>query len=223
MAFGTILRVPVGEMMIELAPVTKDSVAQLVAPGMQQASVTQYLFETVMAMTLEDEEEWYEKTRTDPNSAVWGIWHVNDDQRKLIGTTSLTNISRMNIYQATSGSMISDTSYWGKGIASAIHRARTWYAFEQMGLTRIKSAVMHGNVASKRALEKVGYTVVSVERNTGFIDGKLRHQDNMECLSPLDAAWNIWWGDDTPTEVALEARKKTQDALAWAKENVVLL
>ncbi|MDX2776525.1 GNAT family protein [Streptomyces caniscabiei] len=213
----------VGDMAIELAPVTKESVRALVSPGMQQASVTRYLFETIKAMTLEDEQDWYDKTRTEKNTMVWGIWHDKGAQRSLIGTTSLTDITRLHIYQATSGSMLSNTAYWNKGIASTIHRARTWYAFEHMGLVRIKSAVMHGNVASKRALEKVGYTDVFVERNTAFINGKLRHQDNLECLSPLDAAWNTWWGDEMPTEEALKARKRTQEALDWARENVVLL
>ncbi len=221
MAFGPVMQLTVGDMSIELAPLTKEVMKEFVA-GMQQASVTKYLAQH-FAPTFEDELEWFDKIRADKRSLVWGIWVVNGESRILIGNTGLTDITRQHIHQATSGSMIFRKEYWGRGIASHIHQARTWYAFQYLGLHRVMSAVIQGNVASRKALARSGYELVHVERNTVFVDGALRHQDNLECLNPLEAFWNQWWHGDRPAQRSLDAKKRTQAALAWAQKNVVLL
>ena len=220
MAFGPIMKMDIGDLKIELAPITKGSVAVFVE-GMQRASVTRYI-SIPSALTIEDEEEWYEKTRKDPTCIVWGIWDITSE-RKLIGNTALNSFERDPLFQAVSGVVITDQSYWGKGIASAIHKARTWYAFSELGIVRIKSAVIHGNQASKKALQKSGYNDVYVERNTHYGDGHLYHQDNLECLNPLDWAWERWWGNDAPTPSALASRHVTKSAMEWAEANVIIV
>lgn len=223
MAFGPIMRMKVGDYLIELAPPTKESIQTIISPGLQQASVTKYL-NNHFSPTIEDQIEWYEKTRTAKNQLVWGVWLVGkDNERTLIGSTALNDIEGEQIMQATSGSLIADKQYWNKGIASAIHKAQTWYAFEQRGLTRIKSAVYYGNIASRRALEKTGYSLVYVERNVQFIDGQFRHMDNLECLNPAQESWRTWWRGERPQRLALEARQRTLESLDWARENVTLL
>jgi RimJ/RimL family protein N-acetyltransferase len=223
MAFGPIIRVKAGDLLIELAPLTKENVPLFIENGgMQHASVTKYLNRT-SAPVREDELEWFDRTRADKESLVWGIYIVEGDTRLLIGNTALTNITRKHIHQATSGSLIFDKSYWGKGIASSIHKARTWYAFQYLGLHRIMSAVIHGNVASLKALQKSGYDLVYVERNTVFVDGKLRHQDNLECLNPNEPFWSQWWHGERPPKHSIETRKRAAEAFAWAEEHVTLL
>lgn len=219
MAFGPVMSMKVGDLTIELAPITKESVSAFVA-GMQKASVTRYISAN-SAFTIEDEEEWYDKMRQDKKSLVWGIWDVTNE-RTLIGNTILNSFERDPLFQAVSGVVITDQAYWGKGIASTIHKARTWYAFSELGIVRIKSAVIHGNVASKKALQKSGYNDVYIERNTTFSDGRLRHQDNLECLNPQDWAWDRWWGGDAPTPAAVAARHVTMTAMKWAESNVEL-
>lgn len=222
MAFGPIMQLKVGELDIELAPLTKESMAAFISPGMQRASISKYLAYSV-APVLEDEQEWFDKTRQAQDSLVWGIWVKNGDEKTVIGTSALHNRSMDPIKIAGSGSMIFDSAYWGKGIASSIHKARTWYAFQHMGLTCIRSGVIQGNVASLKALQKSGYSLVSVERNMVFVDGALRHADNLECINPGEAAWRHWWGTDRPTKLAREARLRAQDAMTWAEQNVTLL
>jgi ribosomal-protein-alanine N-acetyltransferase len=223
MAFGPIMRVKAGELLVELAPLTKENVTQFIENGgMQHASVTKYLART-SAPVNEDELEWFERTRTDKASVIWGIYVIDGDERKLIGNTALENITRKHIHQATSGSLIFDQSYWGKGIASSIHKARTWYAFQYLGLHRIMSAVIQGNVGSLKALRKSGYELVYVERNTVFVDGHLRHQDNLECLNPNEPFWSQWWRGERSSKKSQEAKKRTIDALSWAEKNVTLL
>jgi ribosomal-protein-alanine N-acetyltransferase len=221
MAFGPIMQFEIDGLRIELAPFTKDSMKDFVDPGMQQYSVLRYLGLST-ANTAEDEEEWYDKMRKDSERLVWGIWVVEGDTRTIIGNTALNEITRKHIHQATSGSMIFRTEYWGRGIASAAHAARTWYAFHIMGLHRIKSAVLQANHGSRKALMKSGYTLVYTERNEAFVDGQLMNLDCLECLNPREPFWQQWWHGDRPTNAQRLARAKTEQVLNWAEENVTL-
>jgi RimJ/RimL family protein N-acetyltransferase len=212
------------QLTVELAPLTEDVMGEFIAQGgMQSHSVVRFLARRYSPV-LKDEFEWFEKVRTDKDSMIWGIWVYQDSERHLIGTTGLNSIEYgpTGMKQATSGVLIFDQNFWGKGIASSIHKARTWFAFTELGLTRIKSAVIQGNDASRKALEKSGYTFVYEERNTSFTGGGMRHQDNLECINPLEPFWSNWWGVDTPNKQAQAARKVTKEALAWAKQHVTL-
>ncbi len=220
MAFGSIMRFNAGELSIEMAPLSRDVMGEFIRPGMQSWTVTKYL--VTQAKVLEDEYEWYDKTRTDDTSLVWGIWIIGaDDARELIGTSSLHHIERGLFFSAGSGSLIFNAEYWGKGIASAAHKARTWYAFHVLGIDRIWSEVLQGNEGSRRALEKSGYYVTHVKRNDKFVDGTLKHADQLECVNPDPAPWKRWWGDDRPTKAAREARVRAHAAMEWAAQNVV--
>lgn len=223
MSFGPIMRFSVGELQIELAPLTKEAMSEFANPGMQLGSVTRYLARR-SAPVLEDELEWFDKARANESNLIWGIWVVDGDERKLIGNSALEaiNINHGKMHQATSGSLIFRKEYWGRGIASAAHKARTWYAFHELGLHRIMSAVIRGNGGSLKALKRSGYSLVYTERNTVFVDGKVRHQDNLECLNPREPFWTQWWHNDRPTARAAKARDLTEEALIWAEAHVEL-
>lgn len=229
MAFGPIMQFKVGELQIELAPLIKESMSEFVniehGGGMQRLGVRRYTG-SQLAPVLEDELEWFEKVRKQQDSLLWGIWVIKKDARILIGCSELMGIGTEGhapmIRQATTGSLIFRKEYWGKGIASAAHNARTWYAFQHMGLHRLKSAVIQQNIGSSKALSRSGYFLVYTERNEQFVDGELRHLDCFECLNPAPAFWNQWWHGDRPTRLAIEARVATRKALAWATANVTL-
>lgn len=229
MAFGPIMRLKVGELNIELAPLTKEVVGEFIdiayGGGLQQQSVSRYLGMTT-APIAEDEQEWFEKIRTAKDTVLWGIWVVDGESRTLIGNSSLFDMGEVGhtpfFRQATSGSLIFRKEYWGRGIASAAHKARTWYAFQHLGLHRIKSSVIQANGGSRKALERSGYTFVFTERNEQYGDGKNHHLDCLECLNPLDFFWTQWWHEDRPTKASLEARTRTLEALEWASKNVEL-
>ena len=227
MAFGPIMRLQVDDLTIELAPLTRESMSEFVnyanGGAMQRYSVTRYLGRRLTPV-LEDEHEWFDAARKETTSVIWGIWVIDGETRTLIGNSSLNSIGEDGhsglIRQATSGSMIFRPEYWGRGIASATHKARTWYAFQHMGLHRIKSAVIQGNGGSSKALSRSGYTYVYTERNETFVEGQLRHMDCFECLNPLDLFWKQWWHGDRPSQASLKARQLTRKTLAWAEENV---
>ena len=83
MAFGPIMRFKVGELDIELAPLTRDSMSEFVnlsyGGGMQRHQVTRYLGRH-QAPTVEDEHEWFDKTRATKNNLVWGIWVIDGNE-----------------------------------------------------------------------------------------------------------------------------------------------
>ena len=229
MAFGPIMQFKVGELQIELAPLTKEAMSEFVniehGGGMQRHTITRYLGRG-NAPVLEDEFEWFEKTRKEKDTLVWGIWIIGtDNERTLIGGSSLFDFDDGHtklISQATSGSQIFRPEYWGKGVASAAHKARTWYAFHHLGLHRVKSAVIQANGGSRKALERSGYQLVYTERNEQFSDGQLQHMDCLACLNPSDPFWNQWWHGDRPTRSAIQARKLTREAMEWATTHVTL-
>jgi len=221
MAFGPIMKLTTSTgINLELAPFTREEALKFV-DGFARHSITQYLSHGNV-QTKETEEEWYDKMIHDQTSRVWGIWIVEDASRILVGNSTLMHIElTKHMRQAVSGSLIFDDAYWGQGIASACHKARTRFAFEQLGLHRIKSAVLQPNVGSRKALERTGYTFVYTERNEEFINGTLLHQDCFECINPADWAWKQWWGEDRPPRKSLEARKQTEEALEWARTHAV--
>lgn len=133
MAFGPMMTVTTKRgLELELAPFARDELRPFV-DGFAHGTVTQYFAEH-RAQTLETEQAWYDKTIADKESIVWGIWAKDGETWRLIGGTSLVNITRKHVHTATSGIIIVDKHYWGKGVASASHHARTWYAFENLGL-----------------------------------------------------------------------------------------
>lgn len=214
-----------GSLTVKLAPFSKDDAQQLITNGnggMQLHSVTRYM-SSRRAFTAEDERDWYDRIAADSKKWHWGIWITEGDESKLIGGSTLFDLEEFPFRQATSGSAIIDKAYWGKGIMSANHKARTWYAFNQLGMVRVKSAVLLPNIGSRKALERSGYFHHSIERNVQFTDGAYLHQENLECLNPHERFWSLWWGDDKPSKEAILARKVTQEALEWADANVTLL
>ena len=116
--------------------------------------------------------------------------------------------------------MIFRPEFWGKGIAGACHRARTMYAFDDLGLVVIRSGVIFENEASRRAVESVGYVVHHMDRMGHLYKGEPRFDYNLQCINPDKYVWSYWWRNEKPTKKWLEGRKKTIEALEWARQHV---
>ena len=69
-------------------------------------------------------------------------------------------------------------AYWGRGLATEAGRAFVNFGFNELGLSRIVTAVQVGNHASVRVLEKLGFALVRTE------PGELRSFYHFELLSP---------------------------------------
>jgi RimJ/RimL family protein N-acetyltransferase len=93
---------------------------------------------------------------------VWGLFV--DGQH--VGSTG---IHRINWRQrrALTGTLIGDRNWWGRGIGGESMRLRTLFAFEELNLEKLVTQVVEGNLASRKALEHVGYRTVGIHRRHG--------------------------------------------------------
>ena len=219
--FGHIMEFDVGEMRIRMAPLSREDMPQFVQNGgMQSLNVARYLGRST-APVIEDEYEWYEKQRTDQTQVGWGLYVLSESEPVLIGTSGFSGIATNTMFRrGTSGYLCFRPEYWGRGIAGHSHRARTAYAFNELGLSCIYSGAYDANAGSSKALESVGYVQTGINRNAGMHAGRFLHHIHYECINPADWAWSAWWGDDEPGEQWLAARERTEAALQWAAANV---
>jgi RimJ/RimL family protein N-acetyltransferase len=126
-------------------------------------------------VTLQQEHEWFERVTRSETDVAWGIFV----EGRHIGGTGITQINWRS-RNAITGTVIGDRTWWGRGVASEAMALRTQYAFEELGLEKLMSQVFEGNLASRRALEKVGYTTVGIYRRHEF-----RH----------NRWWDVWIGE----------------------------
>lgn len=138
----------------------------------------------IYAQTLENELEWYEKNRKDPDCCTWAI--VPKDLDRPIGVTSLHRINTFD-NSCTSGIIIWDPKWWGQGVASATHIARTYWAACEHNRWIIDSSVRTENVASRKALERVGYTVWGTEPLTTIRRNRRLATDRLKWIHPEKA------------------------------------
>lgn len=165
--FGITMNIEHNGRTVLLRAASKDDLPELVKyfASMKIHMFTQGMF----AQTYENELEWYEKNRKDPESCLWLI--QPDGYDKPIGVTGLHNLNNRE-NTCTSGIIIWDTNWWGKGVATSAHIGRTYFAANFLNRFTIRSCVRTANVASRRALERVGYTNWGEEPLDDFRDGK---------------------------------------------------
>ena len=152
---------------VNLRKFSKDDLPELVKnfDSMKIHLYTNGLF----AQTLENEQEWYEKNRKDQDSCIWLIQPEGVDVP--IGVTGLHGLTTRE-GTCTSGITIWDQNWWGKGIATAAHLGRTYFAANYLNRFTIRSHVRVENAASRKALERVGYTVWGQEPVDDFREGR---------------------------------------------------
>jgi RimJ/RimL family protein N-acetyltransferase len=112
------------------------------------------------------EREWLQTQAKDPNCVFWAIEHAGH----LVGVSHIAAINWQHRHAVT-GTLIGDTSAWGKGIAREMMRLRTEYAFQELGLHKLSSAYLEGNVASARAQAAAGYKEIGRSRQHFWRDG----------------------------------------------------
>ncbi|PLZ02906.1 N-acetyltransferase [Burkholderia sp. WAC0059] len=65
-------------------------------------------------------------------------------------------------------------AYWGRGIARAICRSVTEWAFDEYGFARVQATVLDTNARSQRVLETSGFVYEGLLRNYWKMNGKPR-------------------------------------------------
>lgn len=139
------------------------------------------------AATLETQEKYYEHLIHDKNSIAWGIFvdaKEKDGEPIYVGNTSL-HLRDAETQTWSTGVLITNPDYRGKGIGTLAHLGRTWWAANMLGVRFIKTEAVSGSIStdyegdfekwketesiefgnwpSRKALERAGYQLFDTD------------------------------------------------------------
>ena len=121
--------------------------------------------------TADDAEAWVKHVTARDPEASFAI----DVGGEAVGGVSLMLHTDVERCSAEIGYWLGE-AHWGRGIATAVIRAATRYAFETLGMERVFAVPFAPNAASMRALEKAGYVREGLLRRSAIKDGKILDQ-----------------------------------------------
>lgn len=120
-----------------------------------------------LPMSLADEKKWIESLVQNKQHIVFVI----EVDGQAIGTMGLHNINWRD-RTATTGTMIGGKQHQSKGYGTDAKMVLLQYAFDELGLRKIKSEVLVTNERSRRCLERCGYKIEGTHPGEVFKNGK---------------------------------------------------
>lgn len=116
--------------------------------------------------TLQDEIDWYESTRENPDNVLWSIETLDG---QLVGTIEL----RVNqaSHRAELGIAIQDKTQWSKGYGTDAVKQAVEYAFDDLELNRVELMTDAENARGRRCYEKCGFIEEGTLRQHRFVQG----------------------------------------------------
>lgn len=87
-----------------------------------------------------------------------------------IGNVTLNNVDQIH-RSADTGLLIGERDRWGQGLASEAWSLVIDHGFRHLGLRKLIAAVCEGNVASLKALERLGFAIEGRLKGECMIDG----------------------------------------------------
>lgn len=136
--------------------------------------------------TEESEEKWLTRLIDDKTNMVF-IIALNDGTP--IGTMGLHRIDWKD-RNATTGAMLGEPKYWGKGYGTDAKMALLEYAFDELGLHKVCSTVISYNKRSLRYSLHCGYRIEGTRKSHIFKRG--RYWDLVE-LGVFRHQWHPVW------------------------------
>lgn len=122
------------------------------------------------AVSLDNEKEWYRKIlSSNIPVSVFGIELVETGE--LIGIASLKDINMINRC-GEFGMYVGEKKLRGKGISEAVTPLILDYAFNKLGLNRVYSKFIEGNIPSKKLCKRFGFRKEGLLRQSLFRNGK---------------------------------------------------
>lgn len=118
--------------------------------------------------TIQDEKEWFERLNKNPNDIVLGIETL---EGKLIGIMGLHRINWKD-RTATTGAVIGEKEYWGKGYGTDAKMILLDYAFNTLNLRKIKSDAWSYNKRSIAYSLHCGYKLEATLKKERFVNGR---------------------------------------------------
>lgn len=119
-----------------------------------------------MSQTKQHIRDYLTSKLSDPNCRMFGIFTPD---KGLIGTIRLDIDWMWRV--GVCSLLIGNKGEWGKGYGTEAIALITDFGFNTLGLHRIEAGVLNGNIASKKAFIKVGFTEEGRRKGRRFIDG----------------------------------------------------
>lgn len=104
-----------------------------------------------------------------------GLYLAIASDAEAIGSISLMAGIDVHRFTAELGYWLAEP-FWGKGIMTAAVRALSEYAFAELGFQRIFAEPYTTNAASARVLDKAGFALEGIMRDSVFKDGRILDQ-----------------------------------------------
>jgi RimJ/RimL family protein N-acetyltransferase len=165
---------------VRLRPVEERDLPNFVK-WLADPELTRWLAAVDSPPTLDEEYEWYEGKRSDPDSVMWAIETLDG---RLAGNVELRLTPRAR--RAEMGIAIQDKSRWGQGLGTEAVRLVLDYAFTELDLNRVELTTDEDNARALRCYEKCGFLREGLLRAY-----RLRHgvPVNMVAMAVLREEW----------------------------------
>lgn len=123
---------------------------------------------TYWPVSFQSEEEWFDGMVKDKNNLVLAM---ETSDRKFIGIMGLHRINWRD-RTATTGALIGEKEYWGKGYGTEAKMLLLDYAFDTLNLRKIGSMVIAYNKRSLAYSLHCGYKIEGVLKKQIFKEGR---------------------------------------------------
>lgn len=213
--YGPYFGVKAGEISLTLRPFCKNDL-QCVAEGFSRLDVHMFT-NTLFAQVYDNELEWFDRTRKSEDVVSWAI--VPNGLDYPIGITALHDIRSFDGV-CSSGIVIWNRNWWGRGVASAAHLVRTRFAADFLTRVIIKSCVRSDNIASIKALQKVGYSIWGSEPLSGYKDAYWMETHHLKWFHPDRTQYLFPRGVPEKFKLGI---KKAEEALTLSRSVVTIL
>ena len=150
-----------------LRPARKEADLENALRWMNDPEVRQFL-NRYLPLDYLEEERYFDSITKKPNDLHLAIETL---EGVCIGFMGLHNI-RWNDRRASTGAVIGEKKYWGRGFGTDAKMALLKSAFHTLNLRKIDSSVMAFNERSLKYSLKCGYKIEGRRREQFYVDGK---------------------------------------------------
>jgi RimJ/RimL family protein N-acetyltransferase len=177
--FGIKMQVTTEKASVLLRPASKSDLPVLVD---YWSSMKVHLYTMgLYAQTLENEEDWYNRTRVSDSDCVWFVQPAGHDLP--VGVFGLHNIHRLH-NSCSAGFIIWDPKWWGKNIATTAYLGGLLFASDYLNRLKVEATIMAENIASVKAAERIGFTSWGIEPLETFRAGRWLDAHQLIWLHP---------------------------------------
>jgi RimJ/RimL family protein N-acetyltransferase len=153
---------------IFLSPILRKDVPSF-QKWVNNLEITMYTAQATNIFTIEDEYEWFEKTRKSKDTIVLSI--VKRNSNEVIGAVSLNEINYTD-RRANLGIMIGEIKEWNKGYGKEALVLILDFGFNVLNLHNIYLSVYSYNKRAIMAYNKLGFKLTGKLRKARFLGGE---------------------------------------------------